>query len=101
MASRIRGREESDDSDTESLAIPFPCDLTYDLPATLVGMPRTTPMLRSATFAAASLLVLGFAQAASGPPANVTAAVSDSARPETDTKRDADRKPADMLVFAQ
>lgn len=58
-------------------------------------------MLRSATFAAASLLVLGFAQAASGPPANVTAAVSDSARPEGDTKRDAERKPADMLVFAQ
>jgi predicted methyltransferase len=57
-------------------------------------------MLRSATFAAASLLAFGCAQAASEP-ANVKAAVSDSARPEADTKRDADRKPADMLEFAQ
>src|SRR5215470_14379001 len=58
-------------------------------------------MLRSATLAILSLFVLALAQAASGPPANVTAAVSDSARPEADTKRDAERKPADMLVFAQ
>jgi predicted methyltransferase len=33
-------------------------------------------------------------------PANVTAAVSDKSRPAEDTARDADRKPADMLVFA-
>ena len=58
-------------------------------------------MLRSATVATLSLVALGSAQAASGPPANVSAAVSDSARPEADTKRDADRKPTDMLVFAQ
>jgi predicted methyltransferase len=57
-------------------------------------------MLRSATFAAASLLAFGLAHAASEP-ANVKAAVSDSARPESDTKRDAARKPADMLEFAQ
>ena len=58
-------------------------------------------MLRSAAFAAASLVTLALAQAAPNPPANVTAAVSDSARPEADTKRDANRKPTDMLVFAQ
>jgi len=58
-------------------------------------------MLRSATLAILPLLVLSLAQAASGPPANVTAAVSDSARPEADTKRDADRKPTEMLVFAK
>lgn len=33
-------------------------------------------------------------------PASVTAAVSDKSRPVEDTARDADRKPADMLVFA-
>jgi predicted methyltransferase len=33
-------------------------------------------------------------------PANVTAAVADASRPADDTKRDADRKPAEMLAFA-
>ena len=33
-------------------------------------------------------------------PAYITAAVSDPARPESDTKRDADRKPAECLAFA-
>ena len=45
--------------------------------------------------------MLGFAQAAWGaPPAYITAAVSDSARPQADSTRDAERKPADMLAFA-
>jgi predicted methyltransferase len=51
--------------------------------------------------AAAAVLALssGFvAQAA--PSAAVTAAVADKGRPEADTKRDADRKPAEMLEFA-
>src|SRR5215831_15986151 len=62
--------------------------------------PGRTAMLRSATFAAAALLAFGLAHAAAEP-ANVKAAVSDSARPESDTKRDAARKPAEMLEFAQ
>jgi predicted methyltransferase len=41
-----------------------------------------------------------FPAAAATIPAYVKAAVADSARPEVDTKRDAERKPADMLVFA-
>jgi len=32
-------------------------------------------------------------------PANIAAAVADKSRPDTDTKRDADRKPAEMLAF--
>lgn len=47
---------------------------------------------------AALALSTGMAQAA--PSAAVTAAVADKARPEADTKRDADRKPAEMLEFA-
>ena len=34
-------------------------------------------------------------------PANVAAAVADKARPEADTVRDANRKPADMLAFGE
>ena len=33
-------------------------------------------------------------------PAYITAAVADPNRPDTDTKRDADRKPADCVAFA-
>lgn len=45
--------------------------------------------------------ILWSAGAAAAPvPANVTAAVNAAGRPEADTKRDAERKPADMLVFA-
>src|SRR5436305_1561407 len=40
------------------------------------------------------------AAAAAPVPATVTAAVSDKSRPPEDTARDADRKPAEMLVFA-
>jgi predicted methyltransferase len=48
--------------------------------------------------ALAFALSAGMAQAA--PPPAVTAAVADKGRPEADTKRDADRKPAEMLEFA-
>ena len=48
--------------------------------------------------AVAFLLSAGLAQAA--PSAAVQAAVADKGRPEADTKRDADRKPAEMLEFA-
>jgi predicted methyltransferase len=43
-------------------------------------------------------LSAGLAQAA--PSAAIQAAVADKGRPEADTKRDADRKPAEMLDFA-
>ena len=48
--------------------------------------------------AVALVLSAGMAQAA--PSAAVKAAVADKGRPEADTKRDADRKPAEMLEFA-
>lgn len=48
--------------------------------------------------AAAAILTGGAAMAA--PPAYVTAAVADKGRPEADTKRDVNRKPAEMLEFA-
>jgi predicted methyltransferase len=48
--------------------------------------------------ALALALSTGMAQAA--PSAAVQAAVADKGRPEADTKRDADRKPAEMLEFA-
>src|SRR5262245_35669827 len=47
---------------------------------------------------AAVALSSGIAQAA--PSKEVAAAVADKGRPADDTKRDADRKPADMLEFA-
>lgn len=55
-----------------------------------------TPLLLAAT--AALTLFSGLASAA--PSAVVVAAVADRGRPEADTKRDADRKPAEMLEFA-
>ena len=48
--------------------------------------------------AAAIALTAGMAQAA--PSAAITAAVADKGRPEADSKRDADRKPAEMMEFA-
>lgn len=49
--------------------------------------------------AAAALVLSGAAQAEA--PAHIAAAVADAARPEADVKRDADRKPAEMLEFAE
>jgi len=48
--------------------------------------------------ALAFVLSAGLAQAA--PSAAIQAAVADKGRPEADTKRDADRKPAEILDFA-
>ena len=56
----------------------------------------TSKMLLAA--AAALALTAGIAEAK--PSAAVVAAVADKGRPEADTKRDADRKPAEMLEFA-
>lgn len=49
---------------------------------------------------AAALLAATAIQAAEKIPAYVTTAVADKARPEADTKQDADRKPAQTLAFA-
>jgi predicted methyltransferase len=61
--------------------------------------------MRTLSLAAGTLLtVLTFsmtdAQAASGIPKYITAAVADPARPAEDTQRDADRKPDETLAFA-
>ena len=61
--------------------------------------------MRFAMLSGATLtLVLGCAAAFGGltrsPPANITAAVADPARPDADRARDADRKPAETLAFA-
>jgi predicted methyltransferase len=57
--------------------------------------------MKSKLFLAAALAVIATAGLAyAKPDANQMAAVADKARPEADTKRDADRKPADMLEFA-
>jgi predicted methyltransferase len=52
-----------------------------------------------AALAASAMLATGAARAADVP-ANIAAAVADKGRPAEDVARDADRKPADMLVFA-
>lgn len=54
--------------------------------------------LMLATALALAVTATGVAHAK--PDANQMAAVADKGRPEADTKRDADRKPADMLEFA-
>ena len=56
-------------------------------------------MLRKLATAASVALLAAAAQAAA-PPAYISAAVADPARPAADTQRDADRKPAAMLEFA-
>jgi predicted methyltransferase len=50
--------------------------------------------------AAVALLLSAGAAAAAAAPAYVTAAVADASRPATDTERDANRKPAEVLAFA-
>jgi predicted methyltransferase len=57
--------------------------------------------MNSKLFLTAALAVAVMAGGAwAKPDANQMAAVADKARPEADTKRDADRKPAEMLEFA-
>jgi predicted methyltransferase len=55
-------------------------------------------MIRAASITLALLLAASAAQAAPAPA--ITAAIADPSRPEADTKRDAERKPAEMLAFA-
>jgi predicted methyltransferase len=50
--------------------------------------------------ALAAVLSAGAVTAFAAAPANVTAAIADKSRPEADVKRDAARKPAEMLEFA-
>lgn len=50
--------------------------------------------------ALAAVLSAGAMAAYAAAPAYVTAAIADKSRPEADVKRDADRKPAEMLEFA-
>jgi predicted methyltransferase len=61
-------------------------------------------MTRISLFAVGTLVALTAAvtntQAAGGVPQPIAAAVADPARPEADTKRDADRKPAESVAFA-
>ena len=57
-------------------------------------MKRTTLLLAGAVLAASTVL------AAAAVPATIQSAVSDSARPPADTKRDDGRKPAQQLVWA-
>jgi predicted methyltransferase len=57
--------------------------------------------MKSKLFLAAALAVIATSGVAyAKPDANQLAAVADKDRPEADSKRDADRKPADMLEFA-
>jgi predicted methyltransferase len=57
-------------------------------------------MNRSLLLAACAAVVLAAGAAQAAPTPAQTAAVANKARPEADTKRDADRKPAEMLEFA-
>lgn len=57
-------------------------------------------MTRTVLLAAVAVLALSGATAQAAPSPAIVAAVADKARPETDTNRDADRKPAEMLEFA-
>ncbi|MGN6515602.1 MAG: class I SAM-dependent methyltransferase [Rhizomicrobium sp.] len=50
--------------------------------------------------AAGVALLAGAPSFAKAPPASIAASIADKNRPEADTKRDADRKPAAMLEFA-
>ena len=50
--------------------------------------------------AAAAVMALSATMADAKPTPAQLAAVADKGRPEADTKRDADRKPAEMLEFA-
>jgi predicted methyltransferase len=58
-------------------------------------------MARCSTFMAALVVSLAAVQGSAAPvPAFLSAAVADPARPATDTERDANRKPAETLLFA-
>jgi predicted methyltransferase len=56
------------------------------------------PLILAASLVASLSLSAACVQAASIP-GNITAAVADSNRPDTDKKRDDNRKPAETLAF--
>lgn len=57
--------------------------------------------MRTQFLTAAAVVAIAFASAAQAAPGpHIAAAVADKGRPEADTKRDADRKPAELLDFA-
>ena len=62
--------------------------------------PCSLAILAVAATALALAAVAGCTHTAKTTPAQVTAVLNDGTRPEADTKRDADRKPADMVAFA-
>src|SRR4051794_20209214 len=59
-----------------------------------------TLSLVTGTLVATLLLSTADVQAASGIPKAISAAVADSARPDTDRKADEDRKPEESVAFA-
>ena len=61
-------------------------------------MSRNLFLAAAAAACLAGAPMSGYAQSA---PAHVTAAVADAARPAADKERDANRKPAEMLAFAE
>ena len=68
------------------------------------SLQRTPMQIMAVAFAASALAFGVVAFAARGPLLDVSAAlaaaVADPSRPDSDTTRDADRKPAQTLVFA-
>src|SRR5271166_6454512 len=67
--------------------------------------PQSTPVpIMAVAFAACALVFGVIAFAAGGPSHDVSAAlavaVADSSRPDSDTTRDADRKPEQTLIFS-
>jgi len=62
---------------------------------------RTQGLGRIIGAATLAVAVVGAAASAGASPANITAAVADAGRPQTDKDKDAERKPAEMLTFAR
>ena len=58
---------------------------------------RVSALLAASALTMSFLALPAFAQA---PTPAITAAVADKGRPDADTKRDADRKPAEIVAFA-
>jgi predicted methyltransferase len=81
----------------------MPCE-TQDRPAADPGIQNAPIIIAAIAFAISKLAVGSDALAAVAPspdvPSALTAAVTDSARPESDTARDADRKPEQTLAFS-
>ncbi len=65
-----------------------------------MNIPQHRVIVVTACIVLALAAVVGCTPAATMTPAQVTAVLNDGTRPEADTKRDAARKPADMVAFA-